>query len=348
MAKASRAWQRGCSGVASMPLTCALGFHCSHEQHSPAALLQIATLAAEAGFTAAMCSDHFHPWSERQGQSGFSWSWLGAALQATRMSFGTVSAPGQRYHPAVIAQAAATLSEMFPHRFWLAVGSGEALNESITGQRWPPKEERHLRLREAVRIIRALWEGERVTAAGAVTAEVARLYSRPLDPPLLLGAALTPDTAGWVGSWADGLITVAGPRDTMRAVVDAFRDRAGDGKPMLLQAAVAFARTDEEAALAAHDQWRHCALSTAQLADLPSPQAFDEACAGVELRSVVSKVRVSSDISRHLDWLHQDYDLGFERIYLHNVARNHQERFIDACAAHVLPFFNRASIQERA
>ena len=95
-----------------MQPTCVLGFHCSHEQHLPSALLQVATLAAEAGFTAAMCSDHSHPWSERQGQSGFAWSRLGAALQATRMSYGTVCAPGQRYHPAVIAQAAATLSDI--------------------------------------------------------------------------------------------------------------------------------------------------------------------------------------------------------------------------------------------
>jgi coenzyme F420-dependent glucose-6-phosphate dehydrogenase len=287
-----------------------------------------------------MCSDHFHPWSDRQGHSGFSWSWLGAALQATTMSFGTVCAPGQRYHPAVIAQAAATLSEMFPDRFWLAVGSGEALNESITGQGWPTKEERHLRLHEAVRIIRALWQGERVTTRGAVATEAARLYSRPVNPPLLLGAALSPETAAWVASWADGLITVAGPRDDMQAVVEAFRGRAGDAKPVFLQAAVAFARTDEEAAIAAHDQWRHCALPTAQLADLPSPQAFDRASAGVDSRAVLSRVRVSSDIGRHLEWLHQDYNLGFQRIYLHNVARDHQERFIEACAEHVIPFFD--------
>jgi alkanesulfonate monooxygenase SsuD/methylene tetrahydromethanopterin reductase-like flavin-dependent oxidoreductase (luciferase family) len=101
------------------------GFHCSHEQLPPSTLLRLATLAGKAGFAAGMCSDHFHPWSDRQGQSGFPWSWLGAALQATTLSFGTVCAPGQRYHPAVIAQAAATLSEMFPDRFWLAVGVGK-------------------------------------------------------------------------------------------------------------------------------------------------------------------------------------------------------------------------------
>ena len=330
-----------------MPSACTLGFHCSHEQLPPSRLLRIATLADQAGFSAAMCSDHFHPWSERQGQSGFSWSWLGAALQGSTMSFGTVCAPGQRYHPAVIAQAAATLSEMFPDRFWLAVGSGEALNESITGQPWPTKHERNLRLHESAQIIRALWQGETVTTRGAVVTEAARLYSRPLSPPLLLGAALSPATAEWVGSWADGLITVAGPRDGMRAVVDAFRGRAGDAKPMFLQAAVSFAQTDEEAASAALDQWRHCAVPAADLADLPSPVAFDRASAGVDASAVLSRVRVSSDIGRHLEWLHRDDDLGFERIYLHNVARDHQERFIEACADSVLPCFKRAAIEER-
>jgi coenzyme F420-dependent glucose-6-phosphate dehydrogenase len=116
-----------------------IGYHCSHEQWPPSKLLAHVQRAEQAAFDAAMCSDHFHPWLEDQGHSGFSWSWLGAAMQATTLSFGTVCAPGQRYHPAVVAQAAATLAEMFPGRFWLSVGSGEALNESITGEPWPPK-----------------------------------------------------------------------------------------------------------------------------------------------------------------------------------------------------------------
>ena len=116
-----------------------LGYHASHEQYRPSTLLTHVQQAEGAGFESAMCSDHFHPWSEDQGQSGFAWSWLGSALQATSLTMGTVCAPGQRYHPAVIAQAAATLAEMHPDRFWLALGSGQALNEHITGARWPTK-----------------------------------------------------------------------------------------------------------------------------------------------------------------------------------------------------------------
>src|SRR5690606_36564465 len=136
-----------------------VGFHASHEQLPPSRLLRDVQDAEAAGFDAAMCSDHFSPWITRQGHSGYAWSWLGAALAATRLPFGVVSAPGQRYHPAVAAQKAATLAEMFPGRFWMALGSGQLLNEHITGDRWPPKPERQARLRECVDIFRALFAG---------------------------------------------------------------------------------------------------------------------------------------------------------------------------------------------
>lgn len=117
-----------------------IGYHASHEQWRPSELLRFVRAAEEAGFAAAMCSDHFHPWSERQGQSGFAWSWLGAAMGATSLGhFGLVNAPGQRYHPAIIAQAAATLDELFPGRLWVAMGSGQALNEHITGGAGPAR-----------------------------------------------------------------------------------------------------------------------------------------------------------------------------------------------------------------
>jgi probable non-F420 flavinoid oxidoreductase len=314
-----------------------LGFHLSHEQHAPRALLEIAAHADQAGFAAAMCSDHFHPWSERQAHSGYTWSWLGAALERTRLSFGTVCAPGQRYHPAVVAQAAATLAEMYPDRLWLAVGSGEALNERITGQPWPSKPQRHARLEACAHVIRALWAGETVTVHGPVTTLAARLYDRPAHPPLLLGAALTPATARWLATWADGMITAAGPRDDMRAVLDAFRENGGGSKPVFLQVALSFARSDEESIAAAYDQWRFCAATSGALADLESPAAFDAATDGAPVGDVLAKVRASADIARHIAWIKEDLDMGFERIYLHNVARDHQRRFLDACADRLLP-----------
>src|SRR4051794_14865459 len=169
-----------------------IGFHASHELYPPGVLLEVVRRAEAAGFAAAMCSDHFHPWTERQGESGFAWSWLGAAMQATRLSFGTVNAPGQRYHPAIIAQAAATLGAMFPGRFWVALGTGQNLNEHITGAPWPAKPDRKARLREAVTVIRALWAGEVVNHDTPwFQVRDAKLYSRPEIPPLIYGAAIT-------------------------------------------------------------------------------------------------------------------------------------------------------------
>src|SRR5512145_347781 len=140
-----------------------IGYHASHEQHPPSALLAAARAAAEAGFGAVSSSDHLSPWSRAQGESGFAWSWLGAAMQLVDLPFGVVNAPGQRYHPAIIAQAIATLAEMYPDRLWVALGSGEASNEHVTAEPWPPKSVRNERLVECVGVIRDLLRGDEVS-----------------------------------------------------------------------------------------------------------------------------------------------------------------------------------------
>ncbi|GAB3844500.1 hypothetical protein GCM10029963_21280 [Micromonospora andamanensis] len=201
----------------------AIAFHASHEQIHPGELLKAVVHAEHVGFDAAMCSDHFAPWSERQGHSGFAWSWLGSALQATGLSFGVVNAPGQRYHPAIIAQAIGTLAAMYPGRFWAALGSGEAANEHITGDVWPRKDVRNARLRECVDVIRALLAGEEVSHDGLVRVDRAKLWSRPEQPPALVGAAVSVATARWCAEWADGLITVNAPTDHLRRMIDAYR-----------------------------------------------------------------------------------------------------------------------------
>jgi coenzyme F420-dependent glucose-6-phosphate dehydrogenase len=316
-----------------------LGYHASHEQFRPGTLLSHVQAAERAGFRAAMCSDHFHPWSERQGQSGFAWSWLGAALHATQLPMGVVNAPGQRYHPAIIAQAAATLAEMFPDRFWVALGSGQDLNEHITGDRWPAKAERNARLREAVDVIRALWQGETVSHRGHFTVDEAKLYTRPLTPPRLVGAAITPATARWVGSWADALITVYKPKDELQEVVDAFREGGGEDRPMLLQMQVSYAATDDEAERAAHEQWRPNILDSAVLATLRMPAEFDAAAEYIEPGDMHGPIRISSDLERHTAWIHEVIELGFSEVMLHSVHRD-QERFIADFGERVLPEFH--------
>ena len=207
-----------------------IGLHASHEQIPPSRLLAAVRHAEAAGFDAAMCSDHFSPWSERQGESGFAWSWLGAALEATELSLGCVNAPGQRYHPAIIAQAAATLAEMYPGRFWVALGTGEASNEHITGEPWPDKATRNARLRECVDVMRALFAGEVVDHDGLVTVDRARLWTLPEQPPKLIGAAVSAETAGWVGEWADGLVTINQPRETLERVLGRLPRRRRRGQ----------------------------------------------------------------------------------------------------------------------
>ncbi|GAB3699692.1 TIGR03885 family FMN-dependent LLM class oxidoreductase [Spirosoma flavus] len=313
-----------------------IGYHASHEQFKPSTLLNYVKRAQQAGFTAATSSDHFHPWSNRQGESGFAWSWLGAALQATSLSFGVVNAPGQRYHPAIIAQAAATLAEMFPERFWMAVGTGQFLNEHITGEKWPAKADRNARLAECVDIIRALWKGETVSHKGLVTVEDASLYTRPDVPPLLFGAAVTSKTAEWIGGWADGLLTISQPKGQLQAVVDAFRRGGGEGKPMYLKVQLSYAVTNEAAHQGAYDQWRANIFQNAMLTELRMPEQFDMAGELVNLQEVDKMVHISTDPGQHATWLQQYVDMGFDQLSLHNVNLE-QERFIDDFGQHVLP-----------
>jgi coenzyme F420-dependent glucose-6-phosphate dehydrogenase len=319
-----------------------IAYHASHEQFAPSRLLELAARAEAAGFSAVGSSDHFHPWSERQGHSGFAWSWLGAALQATKVPFGVVTAPGQRYHPAILAQAAATLAEMWPGRLTVAIGSGQLLNEGITGERWPAKDERNRRLRECADIMRSLWAGETVSYRGSVTVEKAKLHSPPPEPPLLLGAALSAETAGWIGGWADGLITISKPPEELRRVVKAFRVGGGDGKPMHLKVQLSYGADDESARQGAWEQWRTNIFDSPVLSDLRTPAQFDAAAEFVRPADLDEFVRISSDPRDHIDWLKRDARMGFSRLYLHNVNLG-QELFIDDFGRQVIPALRAAA-----
>jgi coenzyme F420-dependent glucose-6-phosphate dehydrogenase len=313
-----------------------IGFHASHEQYAPRTLIDHVVKAEAAGFEAAMCSDHLMPWSERQGHSGFAWSWLGAAMQATSLSFGIVNAPGWRYHPVIIAQAAATLQQMFPDRFWIAVGSGEALNEHITGEAWAPKQERNERLLECVTIMRRLWQGETVTHRGHVQVVDARLWSLPERAPRVVGAAITEATAEWMGGWADALITVSAARDRMKSVIDAFRRGGGEDKPVLVQAKLSWSTSDDHALEGAIDQWSTNVFTSSIAADLTRPDQFEALSKFVDEDQIREAVRISSDLDQHIDWIRQDRELGIDELYLHNVNLQQRE-FIEAFGRHVLP-----------
>jgi probable non-F420 flavinoid oxidoreductase len=311
------------------------GIHASHEQIPPAELLSAMIAAERAGFDAAMCSDHFSPWSARQGQSAYAWSWLGAALQATGLSFGVVNAPGQRYHPVIIAQAIGTLSAMYPGRFWAALGSGEYSNEHVTGEAWPRKEVREARLRECVDVIRDLLAGEAVTRDGLVTVDRAKLWTRPAEPPPLIGAAVSTRTAAWCAEWADGLVTVNAPDEHLRAMIEAYRGAGGRG-PVCLQVHLSWAPSTAEAETIAHDQWRSNVFGPPVCWDLETVEQFDVVSEHVTIEQVRQVVNVSADLEEHIERLRGYVALGFDRLYLHHVGQD-LTPFIETFGAKVLP-----------
>jgi G6PDH family F420-dependent oxidoreductase len=224
---------------------------------------------------------------------------------------------------------------MFPGRFWLALGSGEAVNEHITGDRWPPKPERQARLRECVDIIRALHAGEEVTHRGLVHVDRARIWSLPGQPPDLVGAAVSADTARWCASWADALVTVNQPMDVLREVIDAYRSAGGKGSATL-QVHVSY-HADEETALdVAHDQWRNGALGPPACWDTDSVEAFDAMTTSIRPEDLRDSVLVSSDPSQHVAWLAERIELGFEAVQIHHVGAD-QPDFLDVFGAKVLP-----------
>ena len=318
-----------------------VGYHASHEQLAPSDLLGCVGAAEAAGFRAAMCSDHFAPWSPRQGNSGFAWAWLGAALQATGLSLGVVNAPGQRYHPAIVAQAIATLGAMFPGRFWVALGSGEAMNEHITGDRWPRKDVRDARLRECVDVIRALLAGEEVTHFGHVTVDRARVWSRPDVPPPLIAPAVSPETAGWAAEWADGLATIHAEEDSVAGVIGAYRSGGGRGG-VVLQVPLSTAGGEKKALAMVNDQWRWNFFSPPLCWDLETVEQFDEASKFVKPDDVRGSVLISSSTTEFVDRLASYLTLGVDEVYLHHVGKE-QSSFLDVFGERVLPQLRQAT-----
>ena len=311
------------------------GFHASHEQIAPSRLLRDVQRAERAGFDMAMCSDHFAPWSLAQGHSGLAWAWLGAALATTRLRLGTVTAPGQRYHPAIVAHLAATLAEMFPGRFWIALGSGQNMNEHVTGDPWPDKPVRQARLEECVEVVRRLLAGEEVTHRGLVTVDRARLYSLPEIPPPIIGPALTPETAARAARWADGLVTINAEVAQVREVVEAYRGAGGAG-PLALQVHVSVAASRDEAWAIARHQWRNHALGAPFDKDLPTPEDFDAAGRDVPDEDIARAAIVTDSVAELVERVHELEQIGFDEVYLHHVGQD-QAPFLDLAEREILP-----------
>jgi G6PDH family F420-dependent oxidoreductase len=314
-----------------------LGYAISSEEHPARELVEHACRAEAAGFAFALISDHFHPWTDRQGQSPFAWTVIGAIAQATqRLRLGTgVTCPTTRYHPAIVAQAAATAASLMPNRFFLGVGSGENLNEHILGEGWPSAATRQIMLAEAIDVIRLLWQGGLQSHDGEYfTLDRARLFSLPEAPPPLLVAASGAQAAELAGAMGDGLIATSPDSE----VVEAFRRGGGMRKPMYGQLTVCWAADEAQARRTAHEWWPNIAIGGELSQELPLPRHFTQAAATVREEDVAQAMVCGPDPDRHRAAIQQFVDAGFEQVYVHQVGPD-QRGFFDFYQRSVLPAF---------
>jgi G6PDH family F420-dependent oxidoreductase len=321
-----------------------IGYACMLEQFHPNDLTQRAPLVEAPGLEAGIqVSEHFHPWPPQQGQSAFAWSFLGALGQRTKLPFGTaVTCPGFRYHPAVIAHAAATLGAMYPGRFWLGLGAGEALNEHVIGGEWPEVGIRSAMLFEAIEVISKLFSGKVVKHDGEYfTLESARLYTIPEQPVPIYVATAGPVNAKRTGKYADGIITVGAADEKISMLWDKFREGAREaGKDASamrtqLQVHMSWADSQQEAEEQAVREWPNGGMPFPKQ-DIKNPEDFANMAKLVRLENFKDRMLISADLDEHLAALQGYVDMGFDDIYLHNVGRN-QEAFIRAFGENVIP-----------
>jgi coenzyme F420-dependent glucose-6-phosphate dehydrogenase len=312
-----------------------LGYALSSEEHSPNDLVQNARRAEAVGFTFAMISDHFHPWTDTQGQSPFVWSVIGGIAHATeRLRVGTgVTCPTIRIHPAVIAHAAATSAAMMPGRFFLGVGTGENLNEHVLGAKWPAPDERIEMLEEAIIVMRQLWEGGYTTHRGKhYTVEQARLYTLPDEPPPVAVAAAHPRAAQLAGRVGDAFIGTSPEED----LVETFEKSGGKGKPCYGGIKVCWAESEQEARRRAREVWPTAAVGGDLGWELPLPAHFEQAAEDVTEEQVAEKIVCEPDADRHLEEIRKYEQAGFDHVYVHQVGRD-QEGFFRFYEREILP-----------
>jgi len=321
-----------------------IGYAAMLEQFHPTDLLDWCARAEAAGFSAGfMVSEHFQPWTPQQGQAAFAWAFMGALGTRTSLPFGTaVTCPGFRYHPAVIAHAAATLGAMYPGRFWLGLGAGEALNEHVVGGPWPEIGVRSAMLFEAIEVIEKLFSGEVVRHRGEhFRLESAKLYTRPERPVPIYVATAGPVNARRTGRLADGIITVGAADEKIGMLWGRFeegaREAGRDPSQMarLLQVHVSWAPSEAEAADNAVREWPNGGMPFPKQ-DIRNPEDFAAMARLVRAEDFRNRVLISADPAVHAANLQHYVDMGFDEVHVHNVGRN-QAEFIDTFGREVLP-----------
>jgi len=314
-----------------------IGYAAMLEQFHPTEAVALSAYAEEHGFSGTMAADHFQPWVPAQGESSFVWNVLSALGERTRGDLGPgVTAPTFRWHPAMVAQASATLAAMYPGRHWLGLGSGEALNEHVVGQYWPEAPERISRMFEAIEVISKLFTGKEVKHDGQYfKLESTRLWTMPEAAPEILVATSGPVTAKRAGRVADGLITEGAPLDKLEALIQRFDEGGGTGKPKVLRLHLSWAPTEEEAAANALAEWPIAGMRFGK-SDIRSPHELEQLARLVRIDDFEGRMLISADADRHRANIQRHLDLGFDRVYLHNAGRNQRE-WLELFGREVLP-----------
>jgi coenzyme F420-dependent glucose-6-phosphate dehydrogenase len=322
-----------------------VGYAAMLEQFGPQEVVGYSVAAEQRGFSGVMAADHFQPWVPQQGQAAFVWNVMTAIGERTTGDVGPgVTCPSFRMHPAIVAQASATLAHMYPDRFWLGLGSGEALNEHVIGDYWPETPERIARMFEAIEIIRKLFDSRDrdVKHAGRFyKLESTRLWTMPDTPPPIYVATAGPITAKKTGAQCDGIITVGATEEKIETVFEKFEEGAREaGKdpttmPRILQLHLSWAPTDEEALQNAITEWPNGGMKFPKQ-DIRSPHDFAQMAKLVRPEDFQGRMLISSDPEAHRREIQRYLDMGFGQVYLHNVGRN-QTEWIEVFGREVLP-----------
>ncbi len=300
------------------------GYTLSSEEHPPGDLVRHVRRAEELGFPFAAISDHFHPWVDEQGQAPFVWAVLGGIAEATStIRIGTgVTCPTIRVHPAIVAQAAATVATMMPGRFFLGVGTGENLNEHVTGEHWPAPDERLDMLEEAIEVIRTLWEGGYQTIRGDYyNVEQARIYTLPDEPPAIIVAADKPLASDLAGRSGDGLWSTQPNSETVKG----FEEAGGEG-PRYIQVHLCWAESEDEAIETAHRVWPNAGIPGDLSQELVIPRHYEQAAKTVTPGLVAESVSCGPDPDGVLEQVQTCLEAGYDHVYFHQIGPD-QEGF---------------------
>jgi G6PDH family F420-dependent oxidoreductase len=301
-----------------------IGYSLSSEEMDPTDMIRWARQAEAAGFTSCAISDHFHPWIDRQGQSPFVWSVLGALATVTEMRLATsVTCPTVRTHPGIIAQAAATTAVMAPGRFTLGVGSGENLNEHIFGDRWPEVDVRLEMLREAVEVMRLMWTGERVSHHGDHYAvENARLYTVPDEAPPVVVSGFGPKAVKLAAEIGDGYFGTSPEKE----LLDTYDENGGTG-PKLGLMKVCWGADEEVAGKLAHEIWPNIGIPGELAQELPNPGHFEQASENVGVEDVTDSISCGPDPAAHVESVKKYEAAGYDEVFVQQIG-SEQEGFL--------------------